>query len=177
VAAPLLAYLMSMYVFQSYRVDGESMEATLQNNDRLIVWKLGRTWSGIRGKTYMPEREQIIVFAEKLLPDSNGKPKSVIKRVVGLPGDRVTVKDGKVTVYTPDKPGGYNPDENETFSSQIQKPTEGNIDVTVPEGHVFVLGDNRPNSLDSRYFGTVPTEDIRGTASLRIAPINNMTNL
>lgn len=177
IAAPLLAYLMSMYVFQSYRVDGQSMESTLQDNDRLIVWKFSRTWAGVRGKTYMPEREQIVVFTEKQLLDANGKPKAVIKRVIGLPGDRVTVRDGKVTVYTTDKPKGYNPDESQTFSSQIQKPTDGNVDVTVPEGHVFVLGDNRPNSLDSRYFGTIPTEDIRGTASLRIAPVNNMTNL
>ena len=177
VAAPLLAYMMSMYVFQSYRVDGESMEATLQNNDRLIVWKLSRTWAGITGKTFMPQRGEIVVFTERQLLDANGKPKAVIKRVIGLPGERVVVKKGKITVYNAEKPSGFNPDEGQEFSSDIVTPTEGDLDLTVPEGSVFVCGDNRPNSLDSRYFGTVPTEDIRGTASLRIAPVNNMTNL
>lgn len=177
IAAPLLALFLSLYVFQSYRVDGESMESTLQNNDRLIVWKLDRTWASVTHKTYLPKRGEVIVFTERKLLDSNGKPKAVIKRVVGLPGERVVVKDGKLTVYNSDNPSGFNPDENQDFSNHIVQPTEGDTDITVPEGSVFVCGDNRPNSLDSRYFGVVPTNDIRGVASLRIAPVNNMSTL
>ena len=177
IAAPVLALLLSMFVFQSYRVDGESMERTLQNNDRLIVWKLDRTWASLTHKTYMPNRGEVIVFTEQKLLDKDGKPKAVIKRVIGLPGERVVIKDNKITVYNQDHPSGFNPDEGQPFSSHIVQPTEGEIDVTVPEGNVFVCGDNRPNSLDSRYFGVVPTSDIRGVASLRIAPVNNMSKL
>lgn len=176
-AAPLLALLLSMFVFQSYRVDGESMETTLKNNDRLIVWKLNKTWSNITHKSYVPNRGEVVVFTETKLLDTNGKPKAVIKRVVGLPGERVVIKNGKITVYNASQPSGFNPDEGKDFSNQIVQPTEGDIDVIVPDNSVFVCGDNRPNSLDSRYFGVVPTSDVRGVASLRIAPINNMSTL
>lgn len=172
VSAPLLALFLTTFVFQSYRVDGESMETSLQHNDRLLIWKLPRSIANLRNSTYMPERGDIIVFTKPDMIDVNGQQKQLIKRVVGLPGDRVVVKDGAITVYNNEHPDGFNPDQNQPFSQFIDNTTRGDIDVEVRQGEVFVCGDNRSNSLDSRSFGSISTDDISGTLSYRIFPLS-----
>lgn len=172
-AAPAVALLLTTFVFQSYEVDGPSMETTLQNQDRLIVWKLSRTIARLDNHAYIPHRGDVIIFIKRGLYESGGtKEKQLIKRVIGLPGDRVVVADGKYIVYNKENPNGYNPDINHDFSPGIASYTSGNIDLTVAEGQVFVSGDNRPNSLDSRAFGTIPAQDIVGKLSARIFPIS-----
>lgn len=171
--APILALGITAFVFQSYEVDGPSMEQTLHTKDRLIIWKAGRTWSRITGNEYIPPRGTIIVFVKKGMYDfSSDREKQLIKRVVGLPGDRVVVKEGKVTVYNDTHPNGFDPDVNLPHDAKIQVTTDGNVDMTVGPGEVFVAGDNRLNSLDSRSFGPVPATDIVGTLSLRILPLS-----
>lgn len=174
VGAPLFALALTAFVFQSYRVDGISMETTLQNNDRLIIWKLPETIARIKHTTHVPNRGDVIVFTKEDMPDANGKNKQLIKRVVGLPGDRVIVKDNEITVYNSEHPEGFNPDRNQSFSAGIAAVTSGNVDTVVRDGEVFVCGDNRPHSLDSRFFGAVPISDIVGKLSYRIAPINEL---
>ena len=170
--APLLALTITAYIFQSYEVDGPSMQTTLQNRDRLIIWKVGRTWARITNNAYIPNRGDVIVFVKKgLYETDSGKEKQLIKRVVALPGERVTVRDSKVTVYNKEFPNGFNPDTTLPYGKAITT-TEGNIDVTVPAGEVFVCGDNRSNSLDSRYFGPIPAEDIVGQLIARILPLS-----
>ena len=102
--APLIAVLLTLFVFQSYQVDGPSMETTLQNNDRLIVWKLPRTWARVTGHQYVPGRGDIIILNESGLSTygSNSDTKQLVKRVIGLPGDRVVIK-------TPNTPTAFNP--------------------------------------------------------------------
>lgn len=166
--APAIAIILVLYVFQSYQVDGPSMEPTLQNNDRLVVWKLPRTWSKITHHQYLPSRGDIIVFEE---PSLNYK--QLIKRVIGLPGDRVIVKDNVVTVYNKANPNGFNPDTTLPYSKTTHIPvTAGNIDIIVASDEIFVCGDNRPDSLDSRYFGTFPAKDVIGKLILRIVPLS-----
>jgi signal peptidase I len=88
-----------------------------------------------------------------------------------LPGERVVVKDGKFTIYNSDHPEGFNPDT--TTGYKIAAPTTpGEVDVTLKSGQIFVSGDNRPNSEDSRYFGPVDVNNIVGKLSLRLLPIN-----
>lgn len=172
--APLLAVFITAFVFQSYQVDGQSMETTLQNNDRLIIWKLSRTWARLTHKDYTPSRGDVIVFVKKgLYEDGSGKEKQLIKRVIGLPGERVVVKDGIMKVYNKENPEGFSPDATLPYGKVIQGTTDGNVDVTIGAGEVFVCGDNRGNSLDSRYFGPIPEEDIVGKLAARILPINN----
>lgn len=169
--APILALLLTAFVFQSYEVDGPSMQTTLENKDRLIVLKVPRTWARITHRTYIPNRGDIVIFNH---PDSGGLgvgDKQLIKRVVGLPGERVVVKDGKLTVYNKEHPDGFSPDATMAYGKVI-KETTGEVDLTVPSGEVFVAGDNRANSLDSRYFGTVPADYIVGKLGLRIYPFN-----
>lgn len=174
VAAPLVALFLIAFVFQSYEVDGPSMETTLQNHDRLIVWKAPRTLAHITGHDYIPNRGDVVIFVEHGLTEPNSyEPRQLIKRVVGLPGDRVVVSNGKITVYNKDHPKGFDPDVNHTWSGNIASVTTGDKDVVIPPGEIYVFGDNRVNSLDSRRFGTVPAKDIVGKLSLRIFPVNS----
>jgi signal peptidase I len=169
--APILALTITAYVFQSYEVDGPSMQTTLANHDRLIIWKGARTWSRITGHEYLPNRGDVVVFIKKGLYENDGnKEKQLIKRVIALPGERVTINGGKVTVYNTAHPDGFIPDATLPYGGVINV-TEGNIDITVPAGEIFVCGDNRANSLDSRYFGSVPAKDIVGKLVLRILPL------
>src|SRR5688572_9692944 len=150
--APLIALVLTAFVFQSYQVDGPSMETTLQNNDRLLVWKLPRTWARITGHDYIPKRGDVVIFVER---DASGlgstEGKQLIKRVIGLPGERVVVDDGKIRVYNQENPGGFEPDKTLPYGTMINE-TIGERDVVIPKGSLYVVGDNRNNSLDSRSF-------------------------
>lgn len=171
--APILALLITAFVFQSYEVDGPSMESTLNTRDRLIIWKVGRTWSRITRQPYIPPRGTVVVFVMRGQYEfSSDREKQLIKRIIGLPGERVVVKDGVVTVYNEDFPEGMNPDETMDYGPQLKGETIGNVDITVRENEVFVMGDHRDNSLDSRTFGSVPASDIVGTLTARILPIS-----
>ncbi len=171
--APLIAIFLTMFVFQSYQVDGPSMESTLHNNDRLIVMKLPRTWARITRHDFIPNRGDVIVFNHADGAALEGNPnKQLIKRVIGLPGDRVVIEDGTLTIFNEEYPDGFVPDKALPYGSVI-KSTPGDVDLVVPEGEVFVAGDNRTNSLDSRYFGTVPANDIIGKLGLRVFPFTD----
>lgn len=174
-AAPVLAVLLTTFVFQSYEVEGRSMETTLQNSDRLIVWKVPRTLAKVTKHSYIPNRLDVVVFVKPGLQGvRSSQDKQLIKRVIGLPGERVVVKDGRITVYNSERPEGFDPDRDHPFSGNIVGPTatSRDIDIIVPGGEVFVCGDNRGDSLDSRAFGTVPAEDIVGRMAVRIFPLN-----
>ena len=170
--APIAAIVFTAFVFQFYRVDGPSMQETLHNNDRLIVYKLPKTIAHLTKNLYIPKRGDIIVFTRHE-DEGDGQPqdRQLIKRVIGLPGDRVIVKDNKVTVINTEHPDGYNPDAG-TKHERSTIPTTGNLDITIPSGEVFVLGDNRPNSLDSRVFGPIQATDVVGKLVLRVLPFD-----
>lgn len=171
--APVLAIIIVSYIFQSYQVDGPSMQPTLETNDRLIIWKVGRTWARITGNEYIPARGAIVVFVKRGLYDFNSdREKQLIKRVIGLPGDRIVVNNGTMTVYNNDHPDGFDPDKELGISDTVTGEITGNVDITVKEGEIFAVGDHRNNSLDSRTFGAVPAHDIIGTLSLRILPLS-----
>jgi signal peptidase I len=171
--APILALSITTFGFQSYEVDGPSMEPTLYTHERLIIWKVGRTWSRITDKEYIPKRGTVIVFIKRGMVDfESNKEKQLIKRIIGLPGERVRVKDGAITVFNDENPDGFNPDTKFNYVQDLSGPTDGEVDINIEAGHIFVVGDNRDNSLDSRYFGSVPVTDIVGTLSARILPLS-----
>lgn len=170
VIAPLIALSLTLFVFQSYEVDGPSMETTLQNHDRLIVYKLPKTIARLTGNDYLPKRAEIVIFTRKdNIEFGSSKPRQLIKRVIALPGERVVVKDGSITVYNDEHPEGFNPDQIAPYGKVITT-TSGDVDLTVPEDSIYVCGDNRPQSLDSRSFGPVPMKDLVGKLSLRVYP-------
>ena len=149
------------------------MQSTLQNRDRLIIWKLPRTWARITKHDFIPKRGDVIVFIKKGLFEEDGnKEKQLIKRVIALPGERVTVKAGVITVYNAQYPEGFNPDKALNLTTLTASSEGADLDVTVPAGEVYVCGDNRGNSLDSRYFGPVPEHDIIGKLVARILPFS-----
>ncbi len=172
--APLIAVFLTVFVFQSYQVDGQSMETTLANNDRLIVWKLPKTWSRITGHDYVPKRGDIIVFVEPKLDIFGQDPnKQLIKRVVGLPGERVVVKNGTLTVYNDHNPKGFQPDKTLPYGNVIpQTPIDGSW--TVGKHQLFVMGDNRSNSLDSRTFNAIDINNVVGKLIIRVLPLNTV---
>src|SRR5690606_34116933 len=103
----------------------------------------------------------------------NGEDRQLVKRVIALPGERVLVRDGVVKVYNEEHPEGFNPDKDTDYEQDIDPITPGYIDLTVKPGEIFVLGDNRDNSSDSRTFGTIQSKEIVGELALRIYPFSD----
>ncbi len=173
VSALVIALLMIGFVFRSYQVDGPSMQNTLQNGDKLIIWKVPRTWARLTHHAYIPNRGDIIVFSESGLSQfGQADTKQLIKRVIGLPGERVTVRNGSYTVYNKANPQGFNPDKTLPYGKDIPA-TSGDIDTTLAANQLFVSGDNRPDSLDSRAFGPINADQIVGKLAIRVFPISH----
>jgi len=146
----LALLLLRLYVFEPYRIHGQSMSPTLKNGQEILV-KLGHP---------QPKIGDIVIFTESGLAKYN-QPNTLqlVKRVVALAGDRVKVNNGTLTVYDNSHPNGFDPDNSDGLSSQN---TSGNINTIVSSGDIYVLGDNRYVSLDSREFGQVPVSSIIG---------------
>ena len=174
--APIIALVLITYVFQSYQVDGPSMQNTLHNNDRLIVWKLPRTWSRITGHQYVPKRGDIIILTQSGLSNygDSQDTKQLVKRVVGLPGDHLVIKNSVITVYNAQHPGGFEPDHTLPYGKNgAIPPTMNDVDITLSSTQLFVCGDNRPDSLDSRIFGPIETKQVVGKLVARIFPLQD----
>jgi signal peptidase I len=171
ILAPLFALVMILFVFQSYVVDGSSMEPTLQNGNRVFILKLPKTIANAQNKTFIPTRHEIIVFKK---PSDPGV--QLIKRVIGLPGDRVVVKNNKITIYNQENPKGFDVDANTDYGSSLD-PSTGDVDIIVGANELFVSGDNRApgGSLDSRSgLGLVPVDNIIGRLWVRYYPLSEV---
>jgi signal peptidase I len=173
--ALVVAILMISFVFRSYQVDGPSMQNTLQNNDKLIIWKVPRTWASITHHAYIPKRGDIVIFTESGLSQfGQSDTKQLIKRVIGLPGDRVVVSNGVYTIYNKQHPNGYDPDKTLPYFNygKTMPVTSGDLNVTLGANQLFVSGDNRPDSLDSRAFGPINADQLIGKLIIRVFPVN-----
>ena len=169
--------LINAFIFRSFSVSGHSMDHTLADGDRLIVNRIPVTISQLKNQTYVPERGQIIVFKNPRF-NVGMRDEYIVKRVIAFPGERVTVKDGVLTVYNKEHPSGYHPDDKwRKGTAGPQEPTSGEVDTTVPDGVLFVAGDNRidSNSYDSRTgLGFIPNYDVVGPVSIRLFPFNGV---
>lgn len=169
--------LMNTFIFRSFHVDGPSMESTMYTGDRLIVNRIPLTISQLQNKQYTPERGQVIVFKNpNYTPSTGTDSENIVKRVIAFAGERVTVKDGTVTVYNTENPDGFNPD-TDVNNNEPGQPTSGDVDTVVPEGTIFVMGDHREGnySCDSRNcMGPIPLFDIIGPVSVRIFPFDKI---
>ncbi len=166
--------LINTYIFRSFNVEGPSMERTLLTGDRLIVDRIPVTWAQLQNKEYIPSRGQVIVFKNPLFTAGN-PDEFIVKRVIAFAGERVVLKDGKYTVYNAEHPEGFNPDD--ANHGEPGSPTTGSVDVTVPDGTLFVSGDHRQGnySYDSRNgLGYIPLYDVVGPVSMRIFPFTGI---
>ncbi len=153
--AIVIAVLIKTFIFNTTYVLGNSMYPTLHEKDRLFSNKIPLYFSG-------PQRGEIVVLKAPDFPN-----KDYIKRVIGIGGDTVAIIDGKVYLN-----GELLKEDYIEEGSYTQ--VYGDNYWEVPEGYVFVLGDNREEgaSKDSRYFGCVPVESIKGITSFRYFPFN-----
>ena len=168
--------LINSFIFQSFTVVGGSMENTLHDGDKVIISRIGITWANLTNQKYTPKRGEIIVFKNPQYT-AGMKDQYIIKRVIAFAGEKVVVKNGKVTVYNSDHPNGFNPDEN--FNNEPKSETSHDGEWTVPENEIFVMGDNREgmNSYDSRSgLGTIPLYEIIGPVAFRLWPFTGIRN-
>ncbi|NJR50672.1 MAG: signal peptidase I [Leptolyngbyaceae cyanobacterium CSU_1_3] len=155
----VLAIGIRQFVAEARYIPSGSMLPTLQINDRLIVDKLSYRFNN-------PQRGDIVVFSPTSTLEKQNFHDAFIKRVIGLPGDKVEVKNGKV--YINDKAISENYIEE---APQYQwRPEMIGLPDRVPLNSYLVLGDNRNNSYDSHYWGYVPREKIIGRAVVRFWP-------
>ena len=166
--------LINSFIFRSFSVVGPSMESTLFTGDRLIIDRIPVTIAHIQGKQYLPQRGQIIVF---LNPQwvAGSPDQYIVKRVIGLPGEHVVLKNGSYTIYNNAHPDGFNPDKFN--NNEPGQPASGEVDEIVPQNEIFVSGDHRQGdfSYDSRNgLGTIPSYDIIGPVSFRIFPFTKV---
>lgn len=132
-------------------VVGVSMYPTLDDKDRVVI-------SRFSAKTGMYERGDLIVF------DADNYKENMVKRVIAFGGDMLEIKDGKVFI-----------NEQELDEEYTLGYTEGDVNIKVPENTVYVMGDNRDDSIDSRVFGPIDSDDIYGKVIFRFFPFNKAT--
>ena len=159
--------LMFSFLFRTCRVSGPSMENTLLDSETVITTNL----------FYTPERNDIIVF-HQTGTDEDDLNEPVVKRIIGLPGDTVTVQyfTNKMIVTVIDKDGNKTVLDEPYIKYEGQRYWMYNSSFYVEEGTVFVMGDNRSNSLDSRSaeIGLVDTRRILGKVIFRVTPFSRM---
>ena len=155
--ALLVALIIKTFLLQAFYIPSRSMEPTLRIGDRVLVNKMSYRLHDIH-------RGDIVVF-ERPPGEATGEIKDLIKRVIGLPGDTLEAVDGKVIVNGHVLEEPYLPEG--TFTDTLP-PTR------VEEGHVFVMGDNRGDSRDSRFFGAIDTDLIVGRAFVRVWPFSHL---
>ena len=154
VIAVVLALLVRSFIFTVVRVDGQSMEPTLQHNNRMIVWRLG----------YEPKQGDIVIFN----PPGYDKKVFWVKRVIATEGQHVEIDYVTNSVYV----DGQKLDE--PYLGEVMQNMNTLTDVEVPEGCVFLLGDNRNHSTDGRVIGPVSEKCIIGEAVLRFWPFTDV---
>ena len=149
------------FLIQPFIVKGESMEPNFQDKEYLIIDEISYRFEA-------PQRGQVIVFRYPRDPQEY-----FIKRIIGLPGEKVQIKDGHVIIYNTEHPDGFTLDES-YLPAGLQTDDTGGNKIEVGANEYFVLGDNRGNSKDSRYFGAVDKSFVTGKVLLRGWPLSRL---
>lgn len=166
VVALLVALGIRTFALQQFYISGPSMETTLFQPNRVLVNKLSYRFGHI-------SRGDVVVFDRVTSNGQTVQHDDLIKRVIGLPGETVTIKACTVFVDGKELVEKYLPTRDTSQTDPVARCRQPEMAaVTVPSGQVFVLGDNRPQSMDSRVFGPVDKKSVVGRAFVVIWPIN-----
>src|SRR3989338_6116851 len=149
------------YLFQPFFVKGASMEPSFNDGDYVLIDEIIYRFRG-------PKRGEVIIFRSH-----QDHTQFYIKRVIGLPGEQVQIKNGQVTIFNEQNPKGMSLKESDYLESDV--PTSGSLKAKLGQNEYFVLGDNRLHSSDSRLWGTVNKNLITGRVLLRAWPLNQIT--
>ncbi len=170
VVAILIAVLLRTFVVATYSIPSGSMEPTLQVGDRIVVDKLSYHLHGV-------DRGNIVVFSTPPNEDCAGPPVAdLVKRVIGLPGEIISLNDGNVYINGHLLPEPFLPPNvrDDTYPGPDSSAYSLKQSYRIPSGDVYVMGDNRPNSCDSRYWGPIPESTIVGKVDLLIWPLSRI---
>lgn len=148
------------FVVQPFIVRGASMEPSFENSEYLVVDELTYYFRS-------PERQEVIVFRFPREPRQ-----FFIKRIIGLPGEKIEIKDGKIKIFDNEHPDGFI--LSEPYLEPANHPTYPNMSINLKSQEYFVLGDNRDFSSDSRLWGPLPRNLIVGRTMLRAWPIGRL---
>ena len=164
-AAVIIAVALRTFVVQQFYIAGPSMEVTLFGDDRVLVNKLSYRFGS-------PSRGDVIVFDRITLNGDTVQHDDLIKRVIGLPGETLTIADCVVSIdgIVLDEPWLANQELDSTLDPGLRCGTSDVGPTTMGESEVFLIGDNRPMSFDSRMFGPVDIDLIIGRAVVVIWP-------
>lgn len=146
-----------LFVAEPYIVSGSSMEPTFHTNDYLIVDRLSLRFSNVK-------RGEVLILRH---PQRKGE--YLIKRVIGIPGDTVSMKDNEIMISNSSNTEGFKLDQ-----SYIENKATGSFSTVLGENQYFVLGDNRPRSADSRIWGNFSKADIIGRPLIRLIPVTEI---
>lgn len=157
----LIVLPVRIFIAQPFIVSGSSMQPTFDSGDYLVIDQLSYRLDN-------PERQDVIVFHYPENPD-----KYFIKRIIGLPGETVTIQDGQITIVNEQHPNGFTLEE--PYLSSDNRFTNDELNLTLGEDEYFVLGDNRNESSDSRTWGELPRNLVVGQVLTQLLPITEIS--
>jgi len=170
VVAFLVALLLRTFVLATYSIPSGSMEPTLQIGDRIVVDKLSYHLHGV-------DRGNIVVFSTPpIAACADPSVSDLVKRVIGLPGETISLANGNVYINGHLLPEPFLPPNlrDDTYPGPANEPFALHHAYRIPAGEVYVMGDNRPDSCDSRYWGPIPESTIVGKVDMRIWPLSRI---
>jgi len=168
VIAVSIFIIIYLWAFQPHEVNGQSMDGIDNFHDGQYILTDKITY-----RFKEPQRGQVIVFKYPL-----NKSYDYIKRIIGLPSEQIMIKDSKIHIYNKEHPDGFILDESAYIGLNVvtvgREFLKDEIKLQIPEDNYFVMGDNRPQSSDSRVWGFVPKEDIIGKSYFKYWPANEV---
>ncbi len=175
VAALALSFIVRAFLVETYEVPSGSMQNTIQIGDRILAEKISYYFGD-------PQKGDIVTFVSPIQEDESvgtetilsGNQEIFVKRVIATEGDTVDIRNGSVYVNGELLEEDYIEDGNETFTfTSTYHDVEIEYPYTVPEGELWVMGDNRENSRDSRYFGSIEVSSVTGRVFFRYWPFSS----